>query len=164
MYNEKAFVITLINVLKEKGITTDKIHLQKFTSFLSDNDNEIPFRFSIYIYGPFSRELESVLDTMRLWDDLKFDEKNEYDVDEYFKSKQLNINKEKISGLVDKFINIFNESEINDFSALELFSTVYYYKNRFADKNEVYRRFQIAKENKFSKKAFDDAYKRLNRI
>ena len=75
---EKQILInSVVKILQDNNLKREKIHMQKFISFLSDRIKSVPFHFEIYKYGPFSSELSDELNSMVLWGDLSYIE-NQY--------------------------------------------------------------------------------------
>ena len=163
MYDKNKLINTVVKLLNEKKIGTDKIHMQKFISFLADNDQNIPFNFSVYKYGPFSKDLSSTLNIMCGWGYIKYDDKYIFKKGESLEEDEKN----KLSALVDKFNNVLPKHSFEEnFDILELYSTLYYYMKRVenANKEVVFEKFIDAKAEKFSEEQVIEAYESLLRL
>ncbi|MDR3243647.1 MAG: hypothetical protein LBT79_02735 [Elusimicrobiota bacterium] len=165
MYNEERFVKTLIDILIEKKISTDRIHLQKITAYLSDNMEDVPFRFGIYTYGPFSTDLSSVLSTMKNWDDLYYEDKIGYSINsktaiQSLEQKDINI----ISDKIDKFCAVLPSDK--DFRVMELYGTMYYYMFRTnpIEETAVFKKFKAVKNGKFNDSELKTAFNKLRML
>ncbi|MCL2389557.1 MAG: hypothetical protein FWC85_04165 [Elusimicrobia bacterium] len=163
MYNETAFVKNLIYILKKENILTNKIHIQKFSSFLTEQDENVPFRFSIYKFGPFSIELQSVLNTMQFWENLSYDMQSGYSIIEDSITEELP--KKTINNIYEKIKKIKTVLPDYNFDTMELYGTMYYFMNRVTmhDKKNVFKKFKEEK-NKFTDTQLDKAYASLKKL
>lgn len=156
---EKQILInSVVKILQDNNLKREKIHMQKFISFLSDRIKSVPFHFEIYKYGPFSSELSDELNSMVLWGDLSYIE-NQYNYEK--KSVLLDIDMyEQIEKEIIGYSELIGKLS---FENMELYGTLFYIVNHANTKNkdEIIELFCNEKKDKFK---IEDIKKSLDKL
>ena len=155
-----------LKIMTEKGIPLTKINIQKIVFFLKYSNMPIGYHFEPYLYGPYSFELQTELDDMVLWGEIKKNGKN-YDIsdtniDDDVSNKTL---KEGMEERIEQFIDAVNQNY--SFEKMELAGTVIYCINALesidldTSKDSVIEEFKKWKHEKYSDKEIGDMYDKL---
>ena len=157
----------VLKIMKEKGIRLTKINIQKIVFFLKEFNNiPVYYNYEVYLYGPYSSELQDELDDMAFWDEIKKKNRAEYDIiDSDFK---VNSN-EEIENSIRENISKFGKIIDNNFSFdnVEIAGTLLYciaaLKNFDIEPNKenVIEEFKQWKGNKYPETKVREIYNKL---
>lgn len=159
--DKQRLINSVVKILQENNLKREKIHMQKFISFLSDRIANIPFHFEIYKYGPFSSELSDELNSMVLWGDLSYSER-QYN----YEKNSLLLDKEIYEQIKEEIIKYSDLIEVLSFENMELYGTLFYILNhtQTQDKNEIINLFRDEKKDKFKSEDIKKSLAKLLKI
>lgn len=150
-----------IKLMRENGIPPSKIAIQKFIYFLLKKGLPLPYDFKMYIYGPYSSQLNFDLQV------LEFSNTIEYQDQEYNIIEEINVPKKYFNAINDNIL-IFKEilPQI-DFKSFELYGTVFYIMNalkRFSIEltfENIYKEFVGYKGQKYTQPEVQEAFQKI---
>ncbi len=102
----------VLDTMQKMGIELTKINIQKIVFFLKDMGVPVYFRYEVYLYGPYSHELQKELNDMVLWGELDKEDNSKYKIDLDFTDE---VDKE-LMGKIEKSIKDFSEIVDGNFS------------------------------------------------
>lgn len=70
----------VLDAMQRQGIELTKINIQKIVFFLKDVGIPVYFRYEVYLYGPYSHELQKELNDMVLWGELEKEDRSKYKI------------------------------------------------------------------------------------
>lgn len=145
--DKQKIINTVVKILMDNNFKSQKIHVQKFISFLSYRVENIPFHFEIYKYGPFSSDLSDELNSMVLWGDILYENQqykyiqktpvlDDYRYKEYEKE-------------IKKYADIIHNLS---FDNMEIYGTLFYILNtsNTHDKKKILALFHAEKQEKYT--------------
>ena len=71
----------VLYTMQKMGIELTKINIQKIVFFLKDMGVPVYFRYEVYLYGPYSHELQKELNDLVLWGELDKEDNSKYKID-----------------------------------------------------------------------------------
>lgn len=156
--DKQKIINTVVKILMDNEFKRQKIHVQKFISFLSYRVKGIPFHFEIYKYGPFSSELSDELNSMVLWGDILYEDK-QY---EYIPNTRVLDNNEykECEKEIKQYADIIHDLS---FDNMEIYGTLFYLLNNtnITDEKEILKLFHEEKQNKYKDEQLVKPLKKL---
>lgn len=156
--NKRTLINTVIKILGNNGYKSEKIHVQKFISFLSCRHEDIPFHFKIYKYGPFSSDLSDELNSMVLWGDIRYEEK------QYVYEEKTPVLNEEVYKIYENELKEYADLIGNlSFENMEIYGTLFYLLNEYHtdNKEKILDLFHDKKKNKYQDKQLESALQKL---
>ncbi len=156
--DKQKIINTVVKILMDNNFKSQKIHVQKFISFLSYRVKNIPFHFEIYKYGPFSSDLSDELNSMVLWGDILYE-------DQQYKYIQntpvLDDNEyEAYKKEIMQYAELINNLS---FENMEIYGTLFYILNetKMTDEKEILKLFHEEKHNKYKDEQLVEPLKKM---
>ena len=160
----------VLEAMQGMGIELSKINIQKIIFFLEDVDVPVYFKYDVYLYGPYSHELQEELDDMVFWDELEKEDNSKYKIEpDPTGTQEENKIDTELQDKIKESIRDFSEIVDGSFSFdnVEIAGTLLYCIRALEnydiepDKENVIEEFKKWKGSKYPTNKIETIYKKI---